>query len=102
MQDPTVVHGDYKLDNVMFEPTPPVTPLAVLDWEQATIGDPLVDLGWLLGLPAGDWKMTGIDAEGLDLRCGGRVARLTFDGLVTNAAEARKALIALVVRARGT
>ena len=50
MQDPTVIHGDYKLDNVMFLPAPPVRPLAVLDWEQATIGDPLVDLGWLLGL----------------------------------------------------
>ncbi len=50
MQDPTVIHGDYKLDNVMFLPEPPVRPLAVLDWEQATIGDPLVDLGWLLGL----------------------------------------------------
>jgi aminoglycoside phosphotransferase (APT) family kinase protein len=50
MQDPTVIHGDYKLDNVMFEPQMPVHPVAVLDWEQATIGDPLVDLGWLLGL----------------------------------------------------
>jgi aminoglycoside phosphotransferase (APT) family kinase protein len=50
MQDPTVIHGDYKLDNVMFLPQAPVRPLAVLDWEQATIGDPLVDLGWLLGL----------------------------------------------------
>lgn len=50
MQDPTVIHGDYKLDNVMFDHVPPVAPLAVLDWEQATIGDPLVDLGWLLGL----------------------------------------------------
>jgi aminoglycoside phosphotransferase (APT) family kinase protein len=50
MQDPTVIHGDYKLDNVMFHPQLPVAPVAVLDWEQATIGDPLVDLGWLLGL----------------------------------------------------
>jgi aminoglycoside phosphotransferase (APT) family kinase protein len=50
MQAPAVIHGDYKLDNVMFAPTPPVRPLAVLDWEQATIGDPLVDLGWVLGL----------------------------------------------------
>jgi aminoglycoside phosphotransferase (APT) family kinase protein len=50
MQEPTVIHGDYKLDNVMFESSLPVRPLAVLDWEQATIGDPLVDVGWLLGL----------------------------------------------------
>ena len=50
MQAPTVIHGDYKLDNVMFRSELPVTPLAVLDWEQATVGDPLVDLGWLLGM----------------------------------------------------
>ena len=50
MQSPTIIHGDYKLDNVMFAPYLPVSPLAVLDWEQATIGDPLVDMGWLLGL----------------------------------------------------
>jgi aminoglycoside phosphotransferase (APT) family kinase protein len=59
MQDPTVIHGDYKLDNVMFEPELPVRPVAVLDWEQATIGDPLVDLGWLLGL----WLDEGDDAS---------------------------------------
>lgn len=59
MQDPTVIHGDYKLDNVMFLPEPPVRPLAVLDWEQATIGDPLVDLGWLLGL----WLDEGEEAS---------------------------------------
>jgi aminoglycoside phosphotransferase (APT) family kinase protein len=34
----------------MFRNDLPVTPLAVLDWEQATVGDPLVDLGWLLGM----------------------------------------------------
>jgi aminoglycoside phosphotransferase (APT) family kinase protein len=50
MQPPTVIHGDYKLDNVMFASTLPVKPIAVLDWEQATIGDPLVDVGWLVGL----------------------------------------------------
>jgi aminoglycoside phosphotransferase (APT) family kinase protein len=50
MQSPTVIHGDYKLDNVMFARGLPVCPLAVLDWEQATVGDPLVDVGWLLGL----------------------------------------------------
>ena len=45
-----MIHGDYKLDNEMFHRDLPVRPVAVLDWEQATIGDPLVDLGWLLGL----------------------------------------------------
>ncbi len=54
-----MIHGDYKLDNVMFQPGLPVRPLAVLDWEQATIGDPLVDLGWLLGL----WLDEGEEAS---------------------------------------
>jgi putative heme iron utilization protein len=58
--------------------------------------------GKLLGLPVGGWKMTGIDSEGLDLRSGGRVARLAFDRPITNAGEARKALIALAAQARGT
>jgi aminoglycoside phosphotransferase (APT) family kinase protein len=50
MQPPSVIHGDYKLDNAMFAARLPVETIAVLDWEQATIGDPLVDVGWLLGL----------------------------------------------------
>jgi aminoglycoside phosphotransferase (APT) family kinase protein len=44
----TLTHGDYKLDNVMLAPEPPPRIAAVVDWEIATIGDPLVDLGWLL------------------------------------------------------
>ncbi|HVN28910.1 MAG TPA: phosphotransferase family protein [Candidatus Binataceae bacterium] len=43
----TIVHGDYKLDNVMWNPEP-TKPIAIFDWEMSTIGDPLADLGWLL------------------------------------------------------
>ncbi|MCU1427440.1 MAG: putative aminoglycoside phosphotransferase [Actinomycetia bacterium] len=50
MQPPTVIHGDYKLDNVMFAPRLPVDLVAVVDWEQSTVADPLADLGWVLGL----------------------------------------------------
>jgi aminoglycoside phosphotransferase (APT) family kinase protein len=44
----TIVHGDYKLDNVVFASDPPARLLAILDWEMSTIGDPLADLGWML------------------------------------------------------
>jgi aminoglycoside phosphotransferase (APT) family kinase protein len=44
---PTIVHGDYKLDNVMFDPGS-ARAIAVLDWEMSTIGDPLADFGWML------------------------------------------------------
>jgi aminoglycoside phosphotransferase (APT) family kinase protein len=43
----TVVHGDYKLDNVMFAAEAPRL-IAIFDWEMATIGDPLADLGYLV------------------------------------------------------
>ncbi|WP_341719768.1 phosphotransferase family protein [Micromonospora sp. FIMYZ51] len=42
-----VVHGDYRLDNLLAT-VDPVTVTAVLDWEMATLGDPLADLGLLL------------------------------------------------------
>ncbi|HEY6420460.1 MAG TPA: phosphotransferase family protein [Candidatus Binataceae bacterium] len=44
---PTIVHGDFKLDNVMWNAQAPRV-IAVLDWEMSTIGDPLADLGWML------------------------------------------------------
>ncbi len=44
----TLVHGDYRLDNLIFLPAPPATVKAVVDWEMSTIGDPLADLGYLL------------------------------------------------------
>lgn len=56
----------------------------------------------LLGLTGSGWRMTGIDAEGIDLRLGGRVARLAFDAPVADAVDARRALVALVGRARAS
>ncbi len=51
----TVVHGDFRIDNVMYAAQPPAKVLAVLDWEMATIGDPLADLGYLLS----NWREPG-------------------------------------------
>jgi aminoglycoside phosphotransferase (APT) family kinase protein len=44
----TLVHGDYKLDNVMLAPGLPPQVAAVFDWEMCTRGNPSMDLGWLL------------------------------------------------------
>ncbi|MFC9385468.1 phosphotransferase [Streptomyces venezuelae] len=43
---PTVIHGDYRLDNVLIDDTDRIR--AVLDWEMSTLGDPLTDLGLLV------------------------------------------------------
>jgi aminoglycoside phosphotransferase (APT) family kinase protein len=43
-----VVHGDYRLDNVVLDPADPGRVAAVLDWEMSTLGDPLADLGLLV------------------------------------------------------
>lgn len=45
-QQASVVHGDYRLGNLMFAPDAPVRVAAILDWEMATLGDPLADLGY--------------------------------------------------------
>ena len=44
----TIVHGDYRLGNTMFAPTAPAHLIAIFDWEMATIGDPLADIGYML------------------------------------------------------
>jgi len=46
---PTLVHGDYKLDNVMLDSSDVRRVVGVFDWEMSAVGDPLIDLGILLG-----------------------------------------------------
>jgi aminoglycoside phosphotransferase (APT) family kinase protein len=43
----TIVHGDYRLGNTMFSDRAPARLIAIFDWEMATLGDPLADLGYL-------------------------------------------------------
>lgn len=56
-ETPTIIHGDYHLDNVIYAPSLPPRVSAILDWETATIGDPLVDLGLCTAL----WPDAGDD-----------------------------------------
>jgi len=44
----TLLHNDYKLDNMIVDAADPSRPTAVLDWDMCTRGDPLMDLGYLL------------------------------------------------------
>jgi aminoglycoside phosphotransferase (APT) family kinase protein len=45
---PALLHGDFHLDNCLLAPQPRIRVAAIIDWEMATIGDPLLDLGLLL------------------------------------------------------
>ena len=54
----------------------------------------------LLGLADGAWRMTGVDCEGADLRKDDSVARLPFEGEITDSTDVRKELIRLVNKAR--
>lgn len=69
---PGLMHGDYQMANVMFAHGLPAKLLAIIDWEMATIGDPLLDLGWVLvawGPEAADMQHAGfMQAEGLPTR----------------------------------
>ena len=64
-----LVHGDYRLDNVMFHPTEPKI-IAVLDWELSTLGNPIADLAyqvmaWQLPRDAGITGLAGIERKPL-------------------------------------
>jgi len=45
---PGIIHGDYQFANVMFGHGGPARLAAIVDWEMATVGDPLLDLGWVM------------------------------------------------------
>jgi aminoglycoside phosphotransferase (APT) family kinase protein len=47
--DASLIHGDYQIANVLFDPVAGV-PTAIVDWEMSTVGDARLDLGWMLSV----------------------------------------------------
>jgi aminoglycoside phosphotransferase (APT) family kinase protein len=70
--EPGIMHGDYQFANVMFSHGAPARLAAIVDWEMATVGDPLLDLGWvIMGWPReGDDPSTAgyVDYTGMPSR----------------------------------
>ena len=63
----SLIHNDFKYDNLVLDPADPTRVLAVLDWEMATIGDPLMDLGTSLGYWVDPDDPPALQALGLGL-----------------------------------
>jgi aminoglycoside phosphotransferase (APT) family kinase protein len=70
--EPGIIHGDYQFANVMFKHGAPATLAAIVDWEMTTVGDPLIDLGWVIqGWPRDDEDFTDkgyVPMEGMPKR----------------------------------
>lgn len=60
--EPGIIHGDYHLANVLFRHDGPEL-AAIVDWELSTIGDPLLDLGWLIATWPQDGGLRGIGID---------------------------------------
>lgn len=80
---PGLVHGDYHLANLMYSRTGPQV-AAVVDWEMVTVGDPLLDLGWLLATWPGPERAPGSPRTSALAAAGGLP---TPDELVASYAE---------------
>lgn len=71
----SLVHGDFRLDNVLFDIKYGTEPAAVLDWQTLTIGNGLTDIGYFLGCGIGHALRQAHEHELLELYCAEMTAR---------------------------
>ncbi len=86
--NPGIIHNDYKFDNMVLNPDDPTEIIGILDWEMATIGDPLMDLGASIS-----YWVNRDDPEEAQLM---RMVPTTIDGMMT-----RRELVALYAEKSG-
>jgi aminoglycoside phosphotransferase (APT) family kinase protein len=66
---PGIMHGDYQFANVMFRDGAPAVLAAIVDWEMGTVGDPKLDLGWMIqSWPTDTMAAEASEASYVDLR----------------------------------
>ena len=66
---PGIMHGDYQFANVMFRDGAPARLGAIVDWEMGTVGDPKLDLGWMIqGWPDDTMAAAASDTSYVDMR----------------------------------
>jgi hypothetical protein len=80
----SLVHGDFRLDNLLFDIKGGAEPIAVLDWQTLGIGNGLTDVGYFLGCGIGDSLRRAHERELLELYCEEMTTRgvpLTIDSI---------------------
>ena len=70
-----IIHGDFRLDNMLFDIKGGAEDIAVLDWQTVAAGNPLLDIGYFMGTGIGDALRRAHEDELLDLYCSEMTAR---------------------------
>jgi hypothetical protein len=73
--DRCLIHGDFRLDNMLFDIRGGEEPIAVLDWQTVAVGNGLTDIGYFLGCGIGEALRREAEADLLDLYCAEMTAR---------------------------
>lgn len=72
-----LIHGDFRLDNMLFDIQGGAEPIAVLDWQTVAVGNALTDIGYFMGTGIGNALRVAHEEELLDLYC----AEMTVRGV---------------------